>query len=164
MKNIYLTPKDISQFSDLVAKLRQQNYWLPERAFELMHRAMSWWAAEIVIMRKGGKEVLLTLYTGKYFKGQWHIPGGFSIRDESLEQHVDRISRREIGQSVKFKKVLSTYKWKANEHPIGRPLSVFCLCQPAKKIIETDEMKWFPIKKLPSTMIGCQKRFLQTLK
>jgi len=163
MENSFLTPGDISQFSELVDKLRKQNYWLPERAFELMHKAMSWWAAEVVIFRKGGKEVLLTVYPGKYFKNQWHIPGGFSIRDESLEQHLTRIAKREIGQGVKFKKVLGTYKWKANEHPIGRPLSVFCECRPTKKIVESDVMKFFPIKKLPSPMVANQKHFLQSL-
>ncbi len=151
---------EIKTINRALQKLAGLN-WFPVGIFEKLHQAISWWAVELVITRKKGQEILLTKYEGKYFKGQWHIPGGFALRDETLPQMANRIGRRELGMAVKLVKLIEIYKWKPKEHPLGRALSIFYRCQPAKKIAETDTNRYFSINRLPQPMVPNHRRFVR---
>jgi len=135
--------------------------WFPVKIFEKLHQVISLWAVELVITRQNGQEILLTKYEGKYFKGQWHIPGGFALRDETLTQMVSRIGRQELGMAVKLVKLIEIYKWKPKEHPPGRALSIFYLCRSAEKIIETKTTKYYSVAELPRPMVPNHRRFVR---
>lgn len=155
-----LTSKEIKIASRALQKLAGLN-WFPVEIFEKLHQAISWWAVELVITRRDGREILLTKYDGKYFKGQWHIPGGFALRDETLTQMANRISRRELERGIRLMKLVEIYKWKPSEHPLGRALSIFYLCRLAERIVETETMKYFPVNRLPRPMVTNHRRFVK---
>ena len=131
------------------------------------HGAMSTWAPELVVLRSvryGYAEVLLTRYAGgvKEFSGMWHIPGGYgNIADESLQAACSRIAKREFGIEVNFVAVFERpYLWRPDEHPYGRPLSLYCRVCPLEEIIETDSRTFFSRGDLPANIVPAHRRFI----
>lgn len=153
-----ISPKNSRLLNSALAK--NQKSWFPLKTFELLQRLISWWAIELVITRANGREILLTKYDGKYFHGQWHIPGGFALRDETFQATGDRVARRELGVGATLGQILDVYKWKKNEHPIGRPLSLYCDCCLDKPITPTAAMKYFSVRSLPKPLVACHRRFI----
>lgn len=140
-------------------------WWPNERTFQLAHGIISAWAPELVITRRvrGRKEVLLTRYGGgaKKFRGWWHLPGGYdkwTLPDIAAD--CSAIAKRELGFDVAYRGILGAYKWRPNEHPYGRPLSLYVSCAPKKKIAETAVMRFFPVKRLPPRIVPCHRKFI----
>ena len=165
MKN-GLSIKESRMLERLLAKVIATGGWWPnEKTFQLAHGIISAWAPELVILRKRNRknEILLTVYAGgaKKFRGTWHLPGGYdSWRNPDITADCEAIAKRELGFGVRYLKVLGAYKWKLNEHPYGRPLSLYALCAPKRKIIETEAMRFFPVRHLPRRMVPCHKKFI----
>ncbi len=102
--------------------------------------------------------VSLLLIKRKYapFKGEWAIPGGFVLDDESLETAVERELMEETGVKINYLEQLYTFG-KPNRDPRKRIVSVayFGLVKSSqfeKLQAKTDaeEAKWFNIKALPT--------------
>ncbi len=89
------------------------------------------------------------------FKGQWALPGGFVLNDESLEDAVERELHEETGIKINYLEQLYSYG-NLNRDPRGRVVSIayFGLVRPDtfKLIASTDaqEVAWFGIHALPS--------------
>lgn len=140
--------------------------WPTESAMRAVHGAISVWAPEIVIVRHGQSpsgDVLLAKYEGGagWFDGMWHIPGGYERKPEStFEAICDETALREIKVGVIVRNVLDVHLWTTKEHPYGRPLSLYVLCDPIGEIVETDTLRWFDLRHLPTPLVGPHERFL----
>lgn len=109
----------------------------------------------IVFGYNAGK-ISILLIQRKYepFKGQWAIPGGFVLEDESLEEAVQRELKEETGVSINYLEQLYTFG-AVDRDPRGRVVSVayFGLIHPDGHTLEasTDAelAQWFEIDDLP---------------
>ncbi|MBI4085865.1 MAG: NUDIX domain-containing protein [Candidatus Liptonbacteria bacterium] len=157
-----MTKKEAQTLARLLKKIPEQNFFIPDEAFEPLHGAVSMWAPELVILRKRthGAEILLTPYQGKFARGYWHIPGGYNIWNETIQETCSRVAKRELDFDVKYLEVLDADKWREGEHPYGRPLSVYVLCEPRKTVRETADMKFWDASRLPRKMITIHRRFI----
>jgi len=109
----------------------------------------------VVFGYQDGK-ISILLIQRKYapFKGQWAIPGGFVLEDESLEEAVERELREETGVSINYLEQLYTFG-DVGRDPRGRVVSVayFGLIRPDGHTLEAstdaEKAQWFDINKLP---------------
>ncbi len=163
------TEAEDSEFRRILGKIEKDGgYFRTTETLHAFNRFSSRWALEIVITRhliKRQPEILLTIYSGgeETFKGRWHIPGGYYLdQDNSYEEVVWRKSEEEIGLRARaIDGIGLPYFWKRGEHPNGRPLSIFTFCQPIGLIKENEQLKFFPIFKLPDKMVAIHKRWLE---
>lgn len=103
---------------------------------------------------EGNISVLLIQRKYEPFKGQWAIPGGFVLDNESLEDTVERELHEETGIKINYLEQLYTFGM-PNRDPRGRVVSVayFGLVRPnAFKIFastDAEQVQWFNINDLP---------------
>jgi 8-oxo-dGTP diphosphatase len=103
---------------------------------------------------KGTISILLIKRKYEPFKGEWAIPGGFVLNNESLEQAVERELQEETGVKINYLEQLYTFG-KPQRDPRARVVSVayFALIRPDtfKIVASTDaqDVDWFTIDKLP---------------
>jgi len=101
--------------------------------------------------------VRLLLIKRKYdpFKGEWAIPGGFVLDNESLEDAVERELQEETGVKINYLEQLYTFG-KPGRDPRRRIISVayFGLVKSSQfeklnATTDAEEAQWFNIKELP---------------
>jgi len=98
--------------------------------------------------------VLLIKRKYEPFMGNWAIPGGFVLENESLEVAVQRELAEETGVEISYLEQLYTFG-NPNRDPRGRVVSVAYvgLVRPNMFTIlassDAEEVQWFPINKLP---------------
>tara|TARA_R110001592_G_scaffold185845_1_gene430007 strand:- start:2889 stop:3566 length:678 start_codon:yes stop_codon:yes gene_type:complete len=103
---------------------------------------------------EGNISVLLIKRKYDPFKGQWAIPGGFVLNDESLEAAVERELFEETGIKINYLEQLYTFG-KPDRDPRGRVVSIayFGLVRPNTfKIVaatDAEQVQWFHINELP---------------
>lgn len=103
---------------------------------------------------EGNISVLLIKRKYEPFKGEWAIPGGFVLNEESLEEAVERELHEETGIKINYLEQLYTFG-KPNRDPRSRVVSVayFGLVRPnAFKIFastDAEQVRWFSINELP---------------
>lgn len=109
--------------------------------------------------------VSLLLIKRKYepFKGQWAIPGGFILDDESLEAAVERELLEETGVKINYLEQLYTFGAPKRD-PRKRVISVayFGLVKSGQfeklqATTDAEEAKWFNIKSLPKLAFDHQE-------
>ncbi len=115
---------------------------------------------------EGSISVLLIKRKYDPFKGQWAIPGGFVINNESLEEAVERELFEETGIKINYLEQLYTFG-KPDRDPRGRVVSIayFGLVRPnAFKIYastDAEQVQWFNINDLPKLSFD-HKEILKT--
>ncbi len=103
----------------------------------------------------GNISVLLIKRKYEPFKGEWALPGGFVLHNESLEEAVEREVTEETGLTINYLEQLYTFG-NPDRDPRSRVISVayFGLVKPDETIIrastDAEEVKWFNINDLPS--------------
>jgi 8-oxo-dGTP diphosphatase len=103
---------------------------------------------------EGNISVLLIKRKYEPYKGQWAIPGGFVLNDESLETAVERELHEETGIKINYLEQLYTFG-NPTRDPRGRVVSIayFGLVRPnAFKIFastDAEQAQWFNINELP---------------
>lgn len=113
-------------------------------------------SVDAVVFGYETSNISVLLIKRKYqpFKGNWAIPGGFVLNDESLEEAVQRELQEETGVKINYLEQLYTFG-KPSRDPRGRVVSVayFGLVRPNtfKIFASTDaeEVAWFNIDELP---------------
>ncbi|MEL6590959.1 MAG: NUDIX domain-containing protein [Bacteroidota bacterium] len=102
------------------------------------------------------KGISVLLIERKYppHKGQWAIPGGFVLEEESLEQAVKRELAEETGVSITYLEQLYTFG-DPKRDPRQRVVAVayFALVRPEGFALQADtdasDARWFSIEDLP---------------
>ena len=103
---------------------------------------------------EGNISVLLIKRKYAPFKGNWAIPGGFVLNNESLEDAVERELFEETGIKINYLEQLYTFGM-PDRDPRGRVVSIayFALVRPdAFKIAastDAEQAQWFNINELP---------------
>lgn len=88
------------------------------------------------------------------FKGNWAIPGGFILENETLEEAVQRELGEETGLQINYLEQLYTFG-NPQRDPRGRVISIayFALVKPNAFKIEAstdaEEVQWFSLNELP---------------
>jgi len=109
--------------------------------------------------------VRLLLIKRKYdpFKGEWAIPGGFVLDNESLENAVERELQEETGVKINYLEQLYTFG-KPDRDPRRRIISVayFGLVKSSQfeklnAATDAEEAQWFNIKELPKLAFDHQE-------
>ena len=127
-----------------------------EKSFEYAPRV----ALNILVKNSKG-EILLTKRAIEPERGSWHYPGGFILKGETLNKCFERISSKELGVKLDFKKTKLLGAFENIEGDArGHILDLIYEYKFSKNIIlsltkETSEIKFF--KKLP-TKIGFSQR------
>lgn len=98
------------------------------------------------------------------FKDQWTLPGGFIQMEETLLQVCERIMKTKTGLDKLFLEQLYSFD-EIGRDPRGRVVSIsyFGLINPHKFEVVAGNMandvKWFPVKKLPKFGFDHKKIF-----
>lgn len=105
--------------------------------------------------KEDGVSILLIKRRYDPFKGNWAIPGGFVLDNESLEQAVQRELLEETGVKINYLEQLYTFG-SPKRDPRERILSIsyFCLVKSnqfkkLKATTDAEAAEWFNIKHLP---------------
>lgn len=105
--------------------------------------------------KEAGVSILLIKRKYAPFSGEWAIPGGFVLDEESLEQAVERELMEETGVKINYLEQLYTFGDPGRD-PRRRILSVayFGLVKSSQfekleATTDAEEAKWFNIKSLP---------------
>jgi 8-oxo-dGTP diphosphatase len=113
--------------------------------------------------KEGGVSLLLIKRKYEPFKGEWAIPGGFVLDNESLEAAVERELMEETGVKINYLEQLYTFG-EPNRDPRRRIVSVayFGLVKSSQfeklqATTDAEEAKWFNIKDLPELAFDHQK-------
>jgi 8-oxo-dGTP diphosphatase len=113
--------------------------------------------------KEAGVSLLLIKRKYEPFKGQWAIPGGFVLDDESLEDAVERELQEETGVTINYLEQLYSFG-DPNRDPRKRVVSVayFGLVKSSqfeklRASTDAEEAKWFNIKSLPELAFDHQK-------
>lgn len=162
MKEIF-TEAESKEFIRLLKKLQEHGGWTPDSIWLDTIRTFARHAFELVFIDRtnGAPRILLTRYTGDTMpthKGKFHIPGGFPLVKESVEETCSRIAKGELGVDVEYLGVLGIHKWTLAESPSGvLPLSIYVSCRPRGEIAKSDACRFFTAEELlalgPADMI-----------
>ncbi len=102
----------------------------------------------------GGMEVLLVRRAIEPCKGDWALPGGFVLKDEDLDKAAERILSETSGIENIFMEQLYVFG-DVDRYPDRRVITIgyYALVSPDKYIlhpgIDTSEVSWFPLSKIP---------------
>ncbi|MDD2647017.1 MAG: NUDIX domain-containing protein [Patescibacteria group bacterium] len=117
---------------------------------------------ELVVKTKKG--IVLTLRDLPHWYNQWHIPGGTVLYNETIRRAATRISKEEIGVSVKIIKSIGfiEYPSERKERGYGRTIGLALLCKPEseKFKLNKEATKIAIFNKLPNNIISEQRKFL----
>lgn len=147
-----MTPERARLLAKLLTEVYEEDKgFIPEPAYIPFHKLCSWGAAELLVVRKNGQEVLLR-YRSDYPWNGWHIIGGYIRPFESISAFADRAIREEeagLTGVTNFKQI-AIAKWL--DHPTGFLRFPFCalfVCEPVGDVIEREDLRWFSIGNLP---------------
>jgi ADP-ribose pyrophosphatase YjhB (NUDIX family) len=123
---------------------------------------------EAIILRDGGKQVVLSKREIEPAMGKWHIPGGTVLMNETLSTAVKRVAREETGLVVRPVYIIGAIEYRdtyagTGQQPIG--VAIECVAYEGEIIgsEQAQDVRWFA--ELPSMcdMIGEQYMFLVRL-
>lgn len=120
-----------------------------------------------LILEHPREGVLFILRTKTPFENNWHLPGGFLLKGESIADCFKRISKDELGRSVEVERgeFLGVFE-NVGGDPRGHILhyvSRFKVKDSKQWLIPTKEGKKAFFKKLPKKTIPYQRDFLSKL-
>ncbi len=126
-----------------------------KKSLELAPRSV----LELVITNAGGGLLLVTR-EGEPYVGNWHLPGGFVMKNETFSQCAKRVGNKELGVSdLEIVKKLDFFD-DPNADPRGHIHHLVVACQ-TNQIKVGGKIKFF--NKLPKNLIPYQRLFLQQL-
>lgn len=120
-----------------------------------------------LILEHHQEGILLILRTKPPFENNWHLPGSFLLKGESIDNCFKRLSKGELGQAINTEEgeFLGVYENIDND-PRGHLLhyvSRFEIKDPKHWLNPTKEGEKGFFKKLPDKVIPYQRDFLNKL-
>jgi len=90
---------------------------IPQPLYEKILDVMPILCVDFVLYDKG--KVLLTRRTDEPAKDQWWVQGGRVFKHETLDEAVQRLSKREVGLEVEVIKQLGVYEYQFDKANFG---------------------------------------------
>lgn len=163
-----MTEEKLKLLAELLEEMAHQyRGWTPTEVWRASQVAFCRPALEIIITRNKGKEFLLSYRKDKDYDA-WHIPGGFILVRETIEDACNRIVCKELGiKGLNGLKLIDAFKWSWPGHPFGgSPISLVYAISSLKEVEETCTVKYF--REIPRNTIpehaGFLKTYINTLK
>ena len=150
-----MTQEEKKTFLDLIEKIKSENLLPPNMPFELwrgIHSIMNLPTVEVLIT-KSGTDFLLVERHDDYWDG-WHIPGGFLLYKEPIEEACKRIAKKELGIDINLEGIVTAFTWP--DHPYGGTISIVCKCTCEG---EPSQGQFFAT--IPDKMIPHHREFIQ---
>ncbi len=117
-------------------------------------------AVELVFLRNNRSEILLTKRPpdDKYWPGQWHVPGGYLWRRESIRKAIHRVGETELGVSVSEYFFLGPLEFETElENPRNHTVSHVYVCSLAEP---STEGEYFPLNAIPENLIEMHRKII----
>ncbi len=136
---------------------------LSDQEFESIYSKVPRLCVEIVLL--SGEGLVLSQRSHSSWKGQWHLPGGTVLYQESMEDAVKRIAKEELGITVKICDLLGyiEYPSEVKERGFGWSVGMAFLCETKQELPEVNQdqepVKLF--KNLPTGIVAEQRAFLK---
>lgn len=150
-----MNKKEIKELTRLLKELKESGLSPPNTPFAIwteLATILPAPAVEVLVTRTG-RDFLLTKRNDKYWQG-WHIPGGFMLAKESVENACLRIAKKELGIKVNFTSILMIYAW--TNHPFANALSLVCICRP-----DGNPLDGHYFQEIPRNVIIPHRKFLK---
>jgi len=135
----------------------QNNYlpFLSQKDFDFVQKAVPMICVDVIV--KDNNKILLGKRKTYPFKGLWHIPGGLIYYNESIQDAINRISKRETGLEVEIVKQISLHEY-INEDPRGHFIGLNYIVKKTGGEIKINkynsELKYFDY--IPNDINPCQ--------
>ena len=97
--------------------------------------------------------------------GNWHLPGGAILFNETIEEALYRIAKREIGLTVLSVDFLGINQWVNTNSVLGHDVSLVYVCQLSSDQIILDEggSEWNYFHQLPSPTFPEYQKFFSEI-
>jgi len=135
--------------------------YLSDEIYNMIYSKVPRICVDLLILNTKG--VLLTRRAIPPEKGMWHIPGGRIFFKESINEAIQRISKKELGIEVKPEKLLGFMEFKDEDGGKKHSISLVFLCE-----IQSGEIKlnhesddFLFSKQIPENTLIEHERFLR---
>jgi len=88
--------------------MTEKENWVPAEDWKVIVSNVPLVSVDLIIKHNGG--VLMGLRENEPAKGEWFVPGGTVLKNESLTKAVQRIARAEIGCEVQILEGLGSFE------------------------------------------------------
>ncbi len=154
------TAEEQTQFLQLAKKIGWRK--TGKDVFEAFFPIFPFVLCELAVLREinGVPHVLLWHRDDEHYKG-WHMPGGYILRGESMEEVARRILFKETGltlQSADFVQYFNSYP--GNASVPNHQIALLFLC---KTKGEPAQGKFFPYNNIPADTLSHHKAYIKFL-
>lgn len=84
------------------------NSWIPHEEWKTIVKNIPIVSVDLVVLHDGG--VVLGKRTNEPAKGEWFVPGGRVLKNESLQEAVHRVAKEELDVNVQIEESLGAYE------------------------------------------------------
>ena len=112
---------------------------------------------DIIVIDTNNMGVLLVKRENEPFKGYWHLPGGFLLKNEPVNTCIKRLLRDEVGIRFNGKSVFVGLFENIDGDPRGHLLHYIVKIESEGITVESNKMRCFT--RLPK-MIPYQRKFI----
>ncbi len=133
--------------------------WIPYDEYVAIYSRVPRLTVEILSQTKDG--VLLVERATQPGIGNWHLPGGAILFNESIEEALVRIADRELGQKITIQELVGINQWVNTESVLGHDVSLVYRCQLEDDQITLDDggRSWKRFETLPEPTFPEYKKF-----
>ncbi|MFC4990217.1 GDP-mannose mannosyl hydrolase [Saliphagus infecundisoli] len=82
--------------------------WVPEDEWEVVVDNVPIVSVDLLVQHEGG--ILLGLRENEPVKGEWFVPGGAVLKNETLDEAVQRVAKTELGCEVDVVERLGSFE------------------------------------------------------
>jgi len=141
-----MKPERIKLFLELTEEIGQESKinggFLPKEVWLAINKLVPRPVIELIVTRNEGREFLLVYRRDEWWDG-WHVPGGYMLNNETIEDAANRMSRKDLGIGVAGLKVIGVFPQLKHPYYGGSPLSIIIVCGPIGEIEENVDMRFF---------------------
>jgi hypothetical protein len=127
----------LGQLKEALRQIIANNGYIPDQeSFDLFQKLVPWPATEVCLVNERGELLLqkrhFSEWPGEFGKiDDWHIPGGYMKCHGTIEDWCRKHLAKDgvIAEFEYREEIAGIVKWAPEEHPIGFPLSILCVCR-----------------------------------
>ena len=155
------TPEEQTQFLALAKKLGWKR--TGKDVFEAFFPIFPFVVCELAVVRhiNGVPHILLWHRDDEHYKG-WHMPGGYVLRGEQVEETVRRVLFQETGLTLQNAEFVRYFNWYPANAPVpNHQVALLFRCTADEG--EPRQGKYYPFDATPSDTLSHHKEYLTYL-